>query len=505
MKQNFLCSIIICAVLMGNVCRAQPFVTQINNAVSPIRQFTVDSRFNPIIQHTIPPGATYSSASPDSGKRIIWFEYGDGGFTSDAATNRNINHAVNPPLLVATKLYDTGRDMLRISSGSVFTNNSSSARTSDNQNSLLSGSSFLKITPNAYDIVSRDTMCFALTYKLNTTSTLNKSFYLVFRYSGNVFKQINPGNNTQSSQSIAPENFLLNNYATSALRPYHQETPATIPPANLLQLLPVFPGQSPMVMIEKIVPTALMTGDNNFFLSLVTKDGLAVGNSGAIDAHILQRSGNDSTWELTILPNSSSTLTGMSVAPAHDPNYILQSPVCMALPKTTREMKYHIHFQNTGRGSADVVKVTVNLPMGLNLSTFNLKKAFFSGDEYSVNSNYNQIQVLPDQAGNKIVFRLHKTALNNTLQGTNDVLNPAINPETMGDIYFTVTATVNVPYTLVAQAFIDFHSSSRPLTPHDWEATVPTNIAVSNYSDCCDCNLFECDKETKKGNIEGDK
>ncbi|HRH59338.1 MAG TPA: hypothetical protein PL045_02150, partial [Chitinophagaceae bacterium] len=348
---------------------------------------------------------------------------------------------------------------------------------------------------------------------LNNPAPTGVKYFLVFRYNSNVF--VAPGSgligqpNPQQAFTLFtdPQNYPQG-IPIQFVRTYHGET---APSSAFITGITNFLGSNSnytngVVAKLNTNPSSPLNSvsftENNWFISLITKNPLANGNTTAVDAQLIQYTDSTSTYStLADYP-----IEGMGVVFAHDPNYITQSPVCMQLPKIVRDMKYHIHFQNTGRGPADTVKITANLPFGLDLATCQLDRVVYSGYNYAIgiNNDHNELDTTLDQLRNKIIFTLYKTSSNinsnisnNNLEGTDNVYNPAVNPETMGDIYFTVSATVNVPYSLPAQATIEFHSGSS--LPGLWENPVATNIAVSNYSNCCNCNLFDCDKN-EKGN-----
>ncbi|HRH48475.1 MAG TPA: hypothetical protein PLP23_06980 [Panacibacter sp.] len=491
MKQFILCSIVASAVLMGNICKGQ--LLQVGAT------FTVSSTNYPnIIQHTITPGAAYSSANAPSNSRIMWLEYGDGGFTTEPSTIRLLsNNIINQPLLLVNRLYDTVNDFQRIFVTSNFsaTPQTRSAVLTDNDNPMFGGAavSKIRITPSSYDIRKSDTMCFALTYKLIPTT--EKKYFLVFRYNRNTFFPLSSAATPTYTSTISDRiNLPITSRQIYNIRNYHGESSTSSNDiAALANSFPLGGSNFTDIFVANINPSQL-NGENNMFLTLITKGGLAEGNTANIDAYIIE--GNSTSTSFSIKASDVNSCAGMVVNLAHDPNYITQSPVCMQLPKIVRDMKYHIHFQNTGRGPADIVYITAKMPFGMNLSTCRLDRVVYSNHSYTIGSNNDghELDTTLDQLDNKIIFKLYKTSStlnNNILKGTDDVYNPSVNPETMGDIYFTVAATVGVPYSLAAQAFIDFHSMVSHLNV--WENTVPTNIAASNYSSCCNCDLFNCD------------
>ena len=118
MKQIFLCSILLFAIAMENICKAQITISS-STAVTGTFNFYVN--IPGIIQYQAS-ASNNSSASVPANSRVMWLEYGDGGFTIQPNTNRIIgntagNAAFNTPgisLLVTNKLYDTGDNQIRI-------------------------------------------------------------------------------------------------------------------------------------------------------------------------------------------------------------------------------------------------------------------------------------------------------------------------------------------------------------------------------------------------------
>lgn len=486
MKQKLLCSIITCAVLMGNVCMGQTVKRQSN---SPYK-FYVDPAIIPannFVQSTQPGNA---SASPQatSGYRIMWLEYGDGGFTTNNNTSRDLATAQQGNwLFLSSKLYDPIRDQFGKSSGGPFTNSQNRTNPSDNDVSILTGTRQILITPNANDIISNDTMSFAVTYKFQPAA--GKCYYIVFNYNNNVFLQMANGNDP------AATNLPINgspNYPVKYARMFHAETsvnPNSIPNFTTFLSQHVNGSYTNSVIMKVFCSdtAASPLPERNMFFSLISKDGLVLGNSTDINATLVQTN-NSGTNPVVV---DQHTISGMGVAPSHDPNYIIQSPVCLQLPKTPRLFNYHLHFQNTGPGEADIAEITLQFTPGFDFNTFNLARARFSDENYNIN---NSITYITNPALNQIVLTMNLHGgtrnFNNPLAGTNAILNPWVNPQTMGDIYFNMMSTTAVPYFITALASIKFHSLYAP--PLQWEAPVVTNTAISSYSTCCDCAIFNC-------------
>lgn len=486
MKQKLLCSIISCAVLLGNVCEGQTVKQQPN---SPYK-FYVDPAIissSSFVQST-QPGAAPASPQAMLGDRIMWLEYGDGGFTTNNNTIRPLSTAQPDSwFFISSKLYDGTRDQFRISSGSPFLNRSGRSNPSDNDAPILTGAKQVLITPNAYDIISKDTMSFAVTYKFLPAA--GKCYYVIFNYNNNVFLPMAGG------ADPATTNMVVNNFSSYPIkyaRVFHGEisvNPNSIPNFTSFMAQQIGGSYTNSVVMKVCSDVdAPMLAERNIFFSLVSKDALVVGNNTSINATLVQT--NNSGANPVVIDQH--TIAGMGVALSHDPNYIVQSPVCLQLPKAPRLFQYHLHFQNTGPGEADIAEITLQFTPGFNLNTFNITQGRFSDVNYYDNI-HNGISVRTNQALNQVILTMDlqgNRGLNNPLAGTNNTTNPWVNPETMGDVYFNMMSTAAVPYFITAQASIKFHSQhARPL---DWETPVTTNTAISNYSTCCDCSLFNC-------------
>lgn len=503
MKQKLLCSIIICTVLMGNVCIGQ--VTQ-----SPTPGQSGPTYYNnfttPFASTIIPlsglPLNSYGSAA--SGSRIGWLEYGDGGFSSNGYSTRSlaqVSGGLKNWLFVSSKLYDNTRDQLRIQTGGPFSQ-PTSPRTnnpSDNDVPILTTPNNspvpnrILITPNAYDIINKDTMCFAVTYKFQPAD--GKCYYIVFNYNYNS-NNTNPAFSPMASGGN-PTNLnlgmLIQNTRVKYARTFHLETnanPNTIPNFQNFLSQQINGSYANYVLMKlPICNSTEAFAERNMFFSLVTNDLMANGNTTSINAAILETNSSDNSITAIV---DQYTISGMQVSSSHDPNYIAQTPVCLQLPKIPRLFNYHLHFQNVGAGNADQVKITLQFTPGFDFNTFNITRARFSDDNYNIN-NAITIQKFPSLNQVVLTMDLHGDNirnLNNPLAGTNSLANPWTSLETMGDIYFNMQATAAVPYFITSQAFIEFHSAQT--IPPQWEASVATNTAVSTYSNCCNCAIFNC-------------
>jgi uncharacterized repeat protein (TIGR01451 family) len=222
--------------------------------------------------------------------------------------------------------------------------------------------------------------------------------------------------------------------------------------------------------------------ERNVFVTLVPQDSLVVGTSCSVYAVLTDPDGNVLATDL---------IPSMPTAPAHDPNNIVQEPICLKLPKKVYPINYTVHFQNTGGGNATEVKLVVQLPKGMNLHDFTpergITKATFAGLDYKNGPNRSNLIVRKIEASNQLEI-LFKEASGIFLKGTN-ATNPSINPETMGEVQFTINTTPGTDDELKGYADIYFKSQfpSRDTTPDGYELPVRTNIAVTKYASCDNC------------------
>lgn len=384
--------------------------------------------------------------------------------------------------------------MLRIATGAPFSQNRfRTSSQSDNDPPLkLSGSKQVLITPNAYNIINRDTMSMAVTYKF--TPELENTYYLVFNYNNNVFLPMAGGNDPTSNniQYQLGFNNMSGQYVKYA-RVFHNEIylPPTAIPGGLINYVTSQIGSVFTNFTAFKIPT---TGTNslaerNMFFSLITKNGMAEGMTTSLNATLVKR--DDTSGVFTTIDTHN--IVDLPVLKAHDPNYIVQSPVCLQLPITPRFFNYHLHFQNTGAGPASHVKVKLHFTPGFDFNTFQILNARFSDRDYQSASQQSGITITRDQTNNTITLEMDYTGnrgLSNNLLGTNAAPDPYVNPETMGDVYFRMKSTTQVPYFLTSQAGIEFYSHQTTT----WELPVYTNTAISGYSDCCNCEIFNCGK-----------
>ena len=416
----------------------------------------------PVVPH-LPPGN--NTAEPDTTKRyVIWFEGGNGFFTTDPDKPAIISsNQIHNPFLISTALYDTTKD-LRI----IYDNTTNSPGGSSNKgpfNQYLSDRG-VKIIPNVYDIVPGDTMAFALVYKTygNKAAPGTGTHKLYFFY-----------NNNEAFDPLVSNGPLVPGTLINFCRTHNGEEPYFPVPPDSLKTDGF--GESYSKCIVFNIPNENSDVEKNLFVSLVAKGELDFGKSGSVYAVLTDAS--DNVIGTDIIPN-------MRFAPAHDPNYIVQRPVCLLLPKKAATFTYTVHFQNTGGGPADKVKMRVHLPKGMDWSSFNpatsIKEASFAGKDargtiaITIDKENNILQVLFVPVGGQ------------NLEGTS-VADPATNPLTMGEITFTIMSTPNTEDSLQAYAEIFFHSVNPSVKAsgnvEQYEDPVITKMATTYYKKCC--------------------
>jgi hypothetical protein len=180
----------------------------------------------------------------------------------------------------------------------------------------------------------------------------------------------------------------------------------------------------------------------------------------------------------------------------HDPNFETVRPTCLELPKKTADtLRYHIHFQNTGRGPASMVRVATSIPYMANISKIRLELSnrlrFKVAGSMSV-TGYNCSWIINPTA-DSIIFTFTHTSI--------AVLNGFTNftdETTMGDIWFNIPMDANVGSVLLSRSSIVFESTSGSVT--HYQPPVITNEARSEYKvRCgeCDCKKDPCKKRNR--------
>ena len=426
-----------------------------------------------------------SSYTGDKKRTLLWCEYGDGGFTTDSLsiTNRRAHNKYNTLMLAAT-IYDTTRDGLAKFSHFNYVGQNRDTALSDNDEPLTHHDSTVAITPSMGSIVPGDSMVFAITYKLpvpdksplpppdkDSTGTRppgdgkelsrkpSPGFMLVFLYNDSIFGKL------ESNKSIN-----VGGAAFSSVRTAHYEEPSFIKREDILAIIPDAKSYNSHIFFT--IKDSLRTTESNVFVTLRPGDSILLGSTGSVKAVLIQIDSNNGTTALTIAGEA--TITGMPIARAHDPNYINQEKRCITTPKDHTTLSYHIHFQNDGKGIADTVIVKVALPYKARFNGLIFIKASIGN-----NRNY-KLTPREDKNSDSVIFTFDRNFL---LYGTDNNANDFSNPNTMGDIFFTVKTNSEMPDTIYSRAAIYFHSRGA-----DWEKPVYTAVAVSYFTKCCSCS-----------------
>lgn len=473
-KRLFLPAILL---LQTIACFSQGLVVNNNTIKIDSTQFEY-----PLVYRAVTPNSEDSSAKPDGSKKTaVWVEAGDGFYTTNPLESYKINGSqTHQPFMIATKLYDTTKNppsKLSFHNSSLLANTGGTAILS---REFLTDPG-VKIVSNLLDIVPGDTMAFAIHYKTyrqneeggTTPESGDTTFKLYFFYNNN--RSFVPLKQNNEEINIGGSNFRTCRIHNSELISYG----AGIEKKNLrngFDDFVCFTLNNTNKSIEKTV-----------FISMVPFADLEFGKSGSVYAVLTDS--KDSIIATDMISN-------MLFAPAHDPNYIVQQPACLKLPKKVYPFNYTVHFQNTGMGPAKEVKVIIHLPKGLDWGTFKIKKVTYAGRDYI---KYAKVQ--PYKSGDSIEVRFLAGAVAAVTRNDGDsvwLLGTAVDPAdpfmdpslTMGEFLFSFSSTPNTDDSLKAYAAIYFKSMfpSSDTTIDGYEKPVITNIATTVYKDCCTCN-----------------
>ena len=441
----------------------------------------------PVVQKDATPANGFSAVQNTSKRITVWLEPGDGFFTTDPLVIHPItNSQSHCPLMLATNIYDTSKDLLNHPPTRMILDSNLTIAT------LHSGAiSFtkllsvpgVKITPNVYDIVPGDPMAFAITYKTpgkpvainnpvklekdnfdtENSDTVSKTFKLYFLY--NNTRSFKPVVRDRQGDIIGPDSVFL-----TVGRKHNSES-------ILYNFTP--PGSINKLGFTDCIQYLIPTDENlekTVFVSMMPYADLEIGKSGSVYAVLTDE--NDNILGTDIISN-------MPFGPAHDPNYLVQRPYCLKFPKKEYPFEYKIHFQNTGPGNATAVKVVVHLPKALNAGSLVFTKASFAGVDFTAIIKSKGFKI----AGDSLVILFTSPSPSNYLLGTAISNAPASDPKTMGEVLFTVKSTPNTEDVMEAQADIYFKSEhpSANLTPDGYEKPVTTNKAITKYKDSCVC------------------
>ena len=369
-----------------------------------------------ITRTTVPVEAgQYSNASP-SGNGVMWLEYGDGGFT----THQNSTWVYkstdqNKSALLTTLLYDTtnnGKTYMRLSGTNNNNNFTSANRTNtslnDNSPALLSNTPGIKLTPNVFDIVPGDPMAMALTYDITESDVISPdftSYYIVLCYNNGaaVFDELQNQNSVFNANSIPNIRAFDNESYLGSASSYISASAAVYPLINSFTNKTLFKINNPNV------------NEHNLFITMKPKVSLAIGGTSSVYSILVgvRQSGNTIT---SITKIGESSLSNMPIQKSHDPNYIEQEPTCLLLGDKAKDQpfKYHVHFQNTGRGPADEVKVTVQFPNGFKPGSIIIDGVSTNFAQDIIGNQGSDINFTSDDlnANNEVIFHFAKKVSN---------------------------------------------------------------------------------------------
>ena len=347
----------------------------------------------------------------------------------------------------------------------------------------LSGNQLIKLTPIAMELNKDDEMLYILTYKVPAGS---QKAQIVFFYNHTGFDVFNLIDN---NSKIQIDNLVTNYPSTDIyrLRRYFAENWIGANNSSLAAIVNNTPnGNGLLKMPIGNYPNNLSwswnSNDNrlfqehNIFISIRTKENLPNNAFGYVEAALLYFKPSEDTAlkdknGKPIPLNSTSynyrevtsVLTTVSAYP-HDPNYIKAAPGCIKVDTAakTKDVKYRIHFQNDGAGNAHKLSITVTMDKRLKDFIRKLKM-----DSFTI-STKNRVVTLdsllfPDDGTFKLVIDdANKDKLKGdvNLKGGNEAADWYINPETMGDIIFTLNIPVDKEADFASKASIVFYSDN---------------------------------------------
>lgn len=486
---------ILALLLFGNCILAQTTVT-VNSAMvanlnaAPLNDPGLNA--GPVTKIIAPvANPNGKSSGVATGLCNIWLEYGDGGFTTNASSQRSQRAAQSGPYLFFVPLYDTskGKDgiITRIMAASGLGEAAPTTRKSANDSLLLGSNSNIKITANNYSIVKGEPKVLALTYRIKPDNRKQVSigikpgstkYYVVLYY--------NSENRTVFSPIVAS--------GTSTLRYTSTGTTTNMPDVRLFNKdavvggdivgLPAAPaGYANKLVIElgAFSDSASSQDEGNIFVTLKTLTGkklINIGeNSSIVVSYIAITDGQ--SVEL-----GSDAISGMYIADSFDPNHLEQSPSCFALPKGNKQLQYALYFENVGEGPADTVRILFHRPEGLENATLTVQSIKYAGRVVNVSGGeffYRQAQTA-DKKVDTFLMAPRSANIQDMLLGIGQPGGGGIGSK--GCIRFTLAVTAETPDSLTSYAVNEFHSHYGT-----WEQGVRTNSTQTVYRDKdCQCN-----------------
>lgn len=486
---------ILLLVLCSNGILAQTTVTVNSNTVANLNGVPLSDpslKEGPVTKIIAPVlNPTGRANGEASGLSNIWLEYGDGGFTTQATSNREQRTTQGSPYLFFVPLYDTskGKDGLitRIMATGSLAAGTPTAKKTANDSALLGANSNIKITANNYSIVKGEPKVLALTYRMKPDNRkqisvgINPSgikYYVVLYYNSNNKAIFSPivadGTSTVSYTSTNTVTSMPN------VRLFNKDAVVT---GDVAGLPPQPAGYANKLVIElgAFKDSATTQDEGNIFLTLKTLTGkklINIGESSSIMVSYIAIADGQSA------DLGSDVISGMYIADSFDPNHLEQSPSCFALPKGNKQLQYALYFENIGEGPADAVRVLFHRPQGLENSALTVQSIKYAGR--MVNLSGGEFTYRHGQTADKKVdtFYIKPTSTNvrDMLLGLGQPGGGGIGSK--GCILFTLAVTAETPDSLTSYAVNEFHSFYG-----DWEAGVRTNTAKTVYREKdCECN-----------------
>jgi hypothetical protein len=424
-------------------------------------------------------------------KRTLTFlEFGDGAFSVDEISSHSMKKQTKNSFLFAASIYDTTRPKAATRLGYLPKGpaTTSAATYSSNISPLLEGGKRIMLIPNVTDIAQGDYNNFVLTYKIPDTpcnSAIGCKYRIVVFYNGNPFYD----NGSPVFDIINGADILPN--GAESIRLFYDDQLETDDAINEIMRSGI--KSSPEISFQNAFTincgqTNITDIERNLFFTTYTNPNVALNSATSLYAVLIRSTTNWSNWEIM----GDYLINNMSVALAHDPNFIRQTGQCILLPKKIKKIRYHVHFQNDGKGEAGRVDVNINLPWGINDTNIEFDTANCGAHPYKLTKDNTIFD--KDKSILKVSFKNNVWPF--LLKGTDNNTNPAINPNTMGDIFFTVTEKVITTDTLPAYAEIKFYNKGE----EDGEGlpVILTNLAVSVYREACDGKNMNISVDTAK-------
>lgn len=447
-----------------------------------------------------------------------WTEFGDGKFTTEIKPKHNFG---NPDLPVrqhntfvkATGIY-TGGSLppahKLVKSGIVYTPNGSA----ETYKALMESGNYLHVTPNIYDVVTKDTMHFAVSYALPPNA--QNKWALVFAY-----------NNGGSSESPKAFEVLKSSDIKQPLFSDHIDDKITLVRNHQNNLTQIESGNAIYDEISNLVtkqyyqdllafditnPAEFSDTVKNLFVTLFPGEIESVKSEAStnVSAFLINYSCGPAKVEnpkCEIVTENGKPVTyqhdqdlALRGDKPHDPNYETVYPQCLELPKkSTDTLHYHIHCQNIGIGPAGKVRMATSLPYGVASGSINLHSL-----KYKIGNTKAQ---LPSQVrGYKFtaalnathdslifIYKIDTSGLR-VLAGTSETKSLS-DVRTMADVWVDVPLNSSVASVLSSRTSIVFYDTTG--VP---ELPVFTDEARANYKKTCsdcDCKKQRCKNKCK--------